>query len=504
MSNEREGRRGDELDEDLTEPFVESLSGDPDTWADLGSRGPRPPAEGVRIIGAEEAAAAIESGQATPRVPEDVPRFGDVPPAPEGPRPPLRFPGADPSSVEKPPVVAPPDSGHISLPHWTEPPTGEVPRFVGSSGDEAAHGRQEPEDDLTAWSTLDKGPRWRDSASDWDEGDFAAQVLQDEGSRVGALRGSDDVDELDEELAPDLFADQVARAEPPRSRRSSARTRRPEAGRGDAGRGGDLSARVLTGLGAAAVLLVAAFIGPAALVALTTLALVAGAAELFAALRSRGYQPATLLGVVATGSMVGAAYWRGEAAFPLVVSLVVVFSLLWYLTGVVRARPTMNVAVTLLAFLYVGFLGSFAALLLRHPGGEGTGVLLGAVVATVAHDVGSYFSGRWQGRTPLAASISPNKTVEGLIGGSLVTLVVCLLVVRGISPWDGASAFWLGLVVAVAAPLGDLCESMIKRDLDVKDMGNILPGHGGVLDRIDALLFVIPATYHLVRMLDLV
>ena len=503
MSTDREGRRGDERDEDLTEPYIEDLSGDPDVWADLGTRGPRPPAEGVRIIGAEEAAAAIESGEATPRVPEDEPRFGDVPPAPEGPRPPLRFPGADPSSVEKPPVIAPADSGSISLPHWTEPPTGEVPRFMGSSSDEAARGGGEPEDDLGAWSTLDKGPRWRDTASDWDEGDFAAHMLQDESSRVGALRGSDDVDELDEELAPDVFADQVSRGEPARSR-GATRTRRSEPGRGGAGRGGDLSSRVITGLGAAAVVLVAAFIGPAALVALTAVALVAGAAELFAALRSRGYQPATLLGVVATGSMVGAAYWRGEAAFPLVVSLVVVFSLLWYLTGVVRARPTMNVAVTLLAFLYVGFLGSFAALLLRLPGGGGTGLLLGAVVATVAHDVGSYFSGRWQGRTPLAASISPKKTVEGLIGGTLVTLVVCLLVVKGISPWDGGSAFWLGVVVAVAAPLGDLCESLIKRDLDVKDMGSILPGHGGVLDRIDALLFVIPATYHLVRMLDLV
>ena len=501
MATDREGRQGDERDADLTEPFIESLSGDPETWAELGSRGPRPPAEGVRIIGAEEAAAAIESGQAAPRVPEDLPRFGDVPAAPEGPRPPLRFPGADPSSVEKPPVVAPSDSGRISLPHWTEPPTGEVPRFAGAS-EEPSRGGEEGEDDLSAWSTLDKGPRWRDSASDWDEGDFAAQVLQDESSRLGAL-GGDDGDELDDDLDPDLFPNAAGTAQPSRSRGQATGTRRPQTKGGKSG-GSDLPTRVVTGLGAAAVALVAAYIGPAALVALTTAALVAGAAELFAALRSRGYQPATLLGVVATGSMVGAAYWRGEAAFPLVVSLVVVFSLLWYLTGVVRARPTMNVAVTLLAFLYVGFLGSFAALILRLPGGRGTGLLLGAVVATVAHDVGSYFTGRWQGRTPLAAAISPNKTVEGLIGGSLVTLVVCLLVVRGISPWDGASAFWLGVVVAVAAPLGDLCESMIKRDLDVKDMGNILPGHGGVLDRIDALLFVIPATYHLVRMLDLV
>jgi phosphatidate cytidylyltransferase len=75
------------------------------------------------------------------------------------------------------------------------------------------------------------------------------------------------------------------------------------------------------------------------------------------------------------------------------------------------------------------------------------------------------------------------------------------VIVRFIDPWDGGKAFWLAVVVAVAAPLGDLCESMIKRDLDVKDMGHLLRGHGGVLDRIDGLLFVMPATYYLIRLL---
>jgi phosphatidate cytidylyltransferase len=89
-----------------------------------------------------------------------------------------------------------------------------------------------------------------------------------------------------------------------------------------------------------------------------------------------------------------------------------------------------------------------------------------------------------------------------MVGGSLATLLMCLIVVRAISPWDGGKAFWLAVLVAVAGPLGDLSESMIKRDLGVKDMGALLPGHGGVLDRIDALLFVMPATYYLVRLLN--
>ncbi len=246
----------------------------------------------------------------------------------------------------------------------------------------------------------------------------------------------------------------------------------------------------------------AAKIGPGALVLLVAAAVVLATAELFQALRTRGYQPATLLGLVASAAVVGGVYWRGEPALPLILTLLVVFSLLWYLLGVVKGRPTMNVAVTVLAFVYVGFLGSFAALLLKFPLDHGIGLLLGAVLATVAFDIGSFFAGRSMGKTLLAPEVSPNKTVEGLVGGCALTLVVCLAIVGNVEPWDPGKAFWLFVVVCPAALLGDLCESMIKRDLGVKDMGTILPGHGGVLDRIDALLFVIPATYYLVRLLN--
>jgi phosphatidate cytidylyltransferase len=181
-------------------------------------------------------------------------------------------------------------------------------------------------------------------------------------------------------------------------------------------------------------------------------------------------------------------------AFPLILTLVVIFSFLWYLAGVVHAKPTMNIAVTVFAFVYVGFLGSFAALFLAVPDERGVGLLLGAVIVTAAHDIGAYVVGKYWGKTPLAPELSPNKTFEGLVGGVLASVFVSLVVVAQIAPWDGWKAFWLGVVVAIAAPLGDLCESMIKRDLGVKDMGKLLPGHGGVLDRIDALLFVIPAT----------
>jgi phosphatidate cytidylyltransferase len=200
-----------------------------------------------------------------------------------------------------------------------------------------------------------------------------------------------------------------------------------------------------------------------------------------------------------------AEYLKGEAAIGIVVVVTVVVSLLWYL-GVERARSTANLAATVLGFLWVGLLGSFAALLLSpalFPDRHGEAFFLGAVIATVAYDVGALVVGSQMGRHPLAPAVSPNKTWEGIVGGTVVCLIVTALLVGRIHPWGTANAVALGIVVCVVAPLGDLCESVVKRDLRVKDMGSILPGHGGVLDRLDALLFVIPATFFLVRLLHI-
>ncbi|HEX2023206.1 MAG TPA: phosphatidate cytidylyltransferase [Acidimicrobiales bacterium] len=583
-------------------------SADPDMaaderWGAAGARrAPRQPAEGVRIIGAEEAAAAIEAGQVAGRYPDDAPRFGDVPEPPPEPRPSLRFPGADPAAVSKPSPVPPPpsspppsapppqsresagfwgsepdrgsdepaasprraipdgyaalameregsdepglgadlrgfwdepgggsrhrdDSGIADddvsppsppsgLPHWTEPPSGEHPRILPDS-----EPPPEVDDDLKAWSALSTGPRWRDQPTDWDEADFREDILDDPETRMGAL-GAGTGDEDDDEA--EAFGDRVARKAPvsvgsripSRPKPSSSPSRRPRfprpAGTGDEGGGTeapsaprDMTTSIITGAVALAVVVLAAVIGPGGLVFLTGVALVIAVGELYQALRSRGYHPATLLGVAGTASLSWGIYWRGGEALPLVLALFMVFCLLWYLAGVVRARPVVNIAVTALGFFYVGFLGSFAAVILKLYGDDGVGILLGAIIATAAYDAGAFFGGRWAGRTPLAPDISPGKTVEGAIGATFATIVVCLAVVAQIGPWDGGDAFLLAIVVSVVAPLGDLCESMLKRDLGIKDTGSILPGHGGLLDRIDALLFVVPATYYLARILDL-
>ena len=192
------------------------------------------------------------------------------------------------------------------------------------------------------------------------------------------------------------------------------------------------------------------------------------------------------------------AYHRGYEAYPVVLGLTVLTGICWFLFDVDSEHVTANLAVTLLGVGWVGGLGSFAALILAQPNGDA--ILIGAVLGTVAYDVGGYVIGSTTGQSKLAPRVSPNKTYEGLLGGMMLAVVVTTLVLNrfpGIHPWSESmmDCLWLGLAIAVVAPIGDLAQSMIKRDMGVKDMGTLLPGHGGVFDRFDALLFVLPTTY---------
>lgn len=484
------------------------------------------------------------------------------------PRPVRRFPipgYGDPTDSLLAPMM-PGRGGEVEMPHWSAPPTGEVPRIIPTRRD----GEPEPPAGAVVGGLGGQGAvGWRDREADWDDPDYEPARLGGLGGALGALdedRGDPEelfsFDALPSDQAPARVGvsldDPPGLTERPAPRRIPGRGRpRPDAraergparlsgraqrtesdlddpvpdravglggrqgrdvgsldlrsgghepgGAGPAGRRSSGVIRTLTGIGVAALLLIALKVGPAAALALVILLVTMAAAELYGVLRKAGYQPATLVGLVATICLMVAVYLKGEAAIGIVVVLTVAVCLIWYL-GIERARSTANLAATVLGFFWVGLLGSFAALLLSpalFPHRHGEAFFLGAVIATVAYDVGALVVGARLGRRPLAPAVSPAKTWEGMFGGIAVCLIVSAVIVGRIHPWGTASAIGLAVVVCVLAPLGDLCESVVKRDLEVKDMGSILPGHGGVLDRIDALLFTIPGAYYLVRLAHL-
>jgi phosphatidate cytidylyltransferase len=450
------------------------------------------------------------------------------------------------------------------LPHWTDPPTGQVPAVLER--------RSEHQGD--PGSKSDAGPAWREHRHEWDESSFDPSLLADETTRVGALeevpleerqpwefddlgppaaetaapweplpespgvrltdgvdqmgstaRSAADTMEIEDEVStespgtrihsgangvPSISSSPLRGSSDPHSPASipgARRRRRPTSTERSGGGGGrNVPLSIATGLGFAAVAVACFELGSVATVALSTVVVVLAAAEAYAAFRRSGSHPATLLGLVATAAAMVAAYAKGVAALPLVLVLLIITSMVWYLVGAERGSPVAGISATVLGFAWVGLLGSFAGLLLapsQYPDRHGVAFLFGAVVATVGADVGALVIGGWRGRHPLAPRVSPNKTWEGLIGGTVFAVLASAAITGQVHPWTPAKAAVLGLVVAVLAPVGDLCESLLKRDLGLKDMGSLLPGHGGVLDRVDALLFVLPATYYLVRVLHL-
>ncbi|MGI9667025.1 MAG: phosphatidate cytidylyltransferase [Acidimicrobiia bacterium] len=255
-------------------------------------------------------------------------------------------------------------------------------------------------------------------------------------------------------------------------------------------RGGDLVARVITAI-VLIIALVASLLWQPALLALATVVFVIAAGEFYTALARTGRHPIGLFGFIGiVGATVGAFVW-GAIAIPISFVLITTVLLLYYAVVPGKRDPMANLALTVTVMVWVG-LGAYAMLIAVSD--EYRPLVLGVVVTVAAMDIAQYFVGRSLGRHPLAPWISPKKTIEGLVGGIVVALAIGASL-HFFPPFELTSGLALGVAVAVLGPLGDLAVSAAKRSLDLKDMGSILPGHGGFLDRIDALLFVIPAAW---------
>lgn len=163
-----------------------------------------------------------------------------------------------------------------------------------------------------------------------------------------------------------------------------------------------------------------------------------------------------------------------------------------------KAYPFQNIAYTIFGLLYVS--GPFISLLFtafpKTPGQYAPGAALGFFILLWSQDSGAYVLGMLMGRNPLFRRISPRKTVEGLIGGIALSMLAASILARFIPLLNLSQWLIAALLVAVFSTLGDLAESMLKRSADIKDSGNILPGHGGILDRFDGLLFAAPVFYY--------
>ena len=215
-------------------------------------------------------------------------------------------------------------------------------------------------------------------------------------------------------------------------------------------------------------------------------------------------QPLMVGGVV----MVVVAYYWGAPALVTATAVSGLGTMLWLLRRGIDGYVK-NATASIFTLIYVPFLGSFVALLLAEGGtgntagldDDGVKGILTFILVTIASDTGGYIAGVLFGKHPMAPVISPKKSWEGFAGSTLATMGAGWLLVTQLLDGDWWVGICLGLIAVVMATLGDLCESVMKRDLGIKDMSRVIPGHGGLMDRLDSLLATIAPIWLLLHYL---
>ncbi len=268
-----------------------------------------------------------------------------------------------------------------------------------------------------------------------------------------------------------------------------------------------IPSRLLTGLVIGFIALFAILSGGLYLVALVLAIVVLAAKEYTTVLRHKGFLPSFRVIILSSIIFAALAYFN---RFDLVALAFTCCSIMAFMSVLFRGRQPYiaNVATTILGFVYCGWfplhllflrdLGShpvYNGILKQGVTTEGAGYALLLLFCVILTDSFCYYAGCKFGKHKLSKVISPNKTIEGSIGGTLTCLIACMIFGHMLEiPWY--HSFVLGLLIAAFAQIGDLCESMIKRDAGVKDSSNILPGHGGFLDRTDSYILTIPVVHY--------
>ncbi len=262
--------------------------------------------------------------------------------------------------------------------------------------------------------------------------------------------------------------------------------------------GRSLGAAVVTALILLGLVIVCYILGPTAFFVLAAVVVSIALFELLDALVQTGHRPSIPLGVLGGFGMMLVAFLERPVYIAVIAVAVLFLAFIYSLRSGRGQGPISDVAWTLLALLWIGG-GGVAAVSMLRLGDDGTLILIAFVFVTALNDIGAYFAGTNLGRRKMAPSISPGKSWEGAIGGGLISVAAGATVggiLFDISLIDGLA---LGVICGLLAPVGDLTESMAKREIGIKDSGRLLPGHGGFLDRLDAILFCAPAAFLYLR-----
>jgi phosphatidate cytidylyltransferase len=258
--------------------------------------------------------------------------------------------------------------------------------------------------------------------------------------------------------------------------------------------GRNLPAAIGVGVVLAGLVLGSLFVAKVAFLPILVVALCIGAWEMRRALFSAGVHVPLVPVLLGAVSMMVSAYYRGGEALVVTFGLTCIGLLIWRVADGLDGAAR-DLGGGFLVALYPCFLGGFAALLLAAPDGERR--LIFFILVTVFSDIGGYAFGVFLGKHPMAPSVSPKKSWEGFAGSVLTCGLVGGLAMHYLldGPWP--AGILIGVLVAATATLGDLIESSLKRDLGIKDMGTLLPGHGGVMDRLDSLVVCVPLVWAL-------